>query len=79
MPLHSFCQPGSRGQQINVIHRVRHRNCGMFPTGNDGEVGVRWYLKFNVSYRHLAERMQERGFLVHQPRSIGGFRPIRRN
>jgi IS6 family transposase len=26
---------------------------------------VRWYLKFNVSYRHLAEMMQERGFEVH--------------
>jgi transposase-like protein len=26
---------------------------------------VRWYLKFNVSYRHLAEMMQERGFVVH--------------
>lgn len=26
---------------------------------------VRWYLKFNVSYRHLAEMMQERGFDVH--------------
>jgi len=26
---------------------------------------VRWYLKFNVSYRHLAEMMQERGFAVH--------------
>jgi transposase-like protein len=26
---------------------------------------LRWYLKFNVSYRHLAEMMQERGFEVH--------------
>jgi transposase, IS6 family len=26
---------------------------------------VRWYLKFNVSYRHLAEMMEERGFEVH--------------
>jgi transposase, IS6 family len=26
---------------------------------------VRWYLKFNVSYRHLAEMMEERGFVVH--------------
>src|SRR5438270_7829782 len=26
---------------------------------------VRWYLKFNISYRHLAEMMQERSFDVH--------------
>jgi IS6 family transposase len=26
---------------------------------------VRWYLKFNVSYRQLAEMMQERGVNVH--------------
>jgi transposase, IS6 family len=26
---------------------------------------VRWYLKFNITYRHLAEMMQERGFEVH--------------
>jgi hypothetical protein len=30
---------------------------------------VRWYLKFNVSYRHLAEMMQERGFEVHHTTS----------
>jgi transposase-like protein len=24
-----------------------------------------WYPKFNVSYRHLAEMMRERGFEVH--------------
>jgi transposase, IS6 family len=26
---------------------------------------VRWYLKFNISYRHLAEMMQKRSFDVH--------------
>lgn len=28
---------------------------------------VRWYSKFNGSYRHLAEMMHKRGFLVHHP------------
>lgn len=37
---------------------------------------VRWYLNFNVSYRHLAEMMQERGFAVHHNTITGGSRPI---
>ena len=29
---------------------------------------VRWYLKFNISYRHLAEMMQERSLAINEQR-----------